>query len=74
MSFSHFLSSKPKSNSECAKRKRATHVSRGTQNTENEFSRHGAGYFGWSGNPPRLPFLGADGSLACCSPQSCSRN
>src|SRR5229473_2357696 len=28
-----------------------------------------AGYLGWSGNPQRLPSLGANGSLACCSPQ-----
>jgi hypothetical protein len=27
------------------------------------------GYVGWSGNPQRSPFLCADGSLACCSPQ-----
>ena len=29
------------------------------------------GLYGWSGNTQRLPSLGADGLLACCSPQFC---
>jgi hypothetical protein len=27
------------------------------------------GLLGWTGNTQRLPSLGTDGSLACCSPQ-----